>query len=234
MKVVELCFALSRTGWTWMKFTSRDDENWFGLREHVHETPWNSYIWLGKPWFPEISCRFSLQPIYCHPLHDRSLTFGGNVQRIITSKSINGQRAFHNGVKFWETGSKSFIAPHHWRRRKVDNEPCLNKDLNWWNTISTCLKKLKRKFTLMMSPTSRKQTSLFYRSHQFSKVKKHHLPQNQPLRHIMQSYGLLPGPNLSEEESRCVAVVRCRRSADRCASGHCGLSRGFTNIHPLQ
>ena len=103
---------------------------------HSHETP----ILDGEnPCFPDMSSRFSMIFPSTHPLHDRIWTFAGNVERTIASKCINGQRAFHHGVKFWEPGSKLFIAPHHWRRRKVDNKPCPNKDLNWWNTNSACL-----------------------------------------------------------------------------------------------
>ena len=136
---------------------------------HSHETP----IFDGEnPWFPDMSCRFSMIFPSTHPLHDRIWTFAGNVERIIASKCINGQRAFHHGVKFGEPGSKLFIVPHHWRRRKVDNKPCPNKDLHWWNTNSACLfrkKKLKRKFTLMIAlGTSRKQTSLLCKFHRFS------------------------------------------------------------------
>jgi len=94
-------------------------------------------------------------------------------------------------------------------------------------------KKLKRKFTLMIVlRTSRKQTSLLCKFHRFSQKlkvmikKKNHLPQNQPLRHTRQVTEYYQAPNLSEEESRCVAVVQCQRSADRCASCHCK-SLGF-------
>ena len=72
---------------------------------HSHEAP----ILDGEnPWFPDMSCRFSMIFPSTHPLHDRIWTFAGNVERTIASKCINGQRAFHHGVKFWEPGSKLF------------------------------------------------------------------------------------------------------------------------------
>ena len=125
---------------------------------HSHETP---FLDGEHPWFPDMSCRFSMIFPSTHPLHDRIWTFAGNVERIISPwGEILGTwfQVIYSTPPLKETQSRQQALPEQ-------GLELMKHQLS----ISFPQKKLKRKFTLMIVlRTSRKQTSLLCKFHRFS------------------------------------------------------------------